>query len=194
MKIGELLELTKTEPLDKIAKERLTIGKMKAREAIKAAGCYSKNGVRGWFYDGPPELLERSIYEFVEGGQQKARPKKQNASINDSNLKANKKQNESNIKANTSESKASTRKSIAKASNELDKSEQKTITSEPDAIDRLLMQGDSKNERRTYRGFYFDNDILEVLDNVKRGNKSDLINEALRAVFTAKGLIKKEQD
>ncbi|KZR57497.1 hypothetical protein [Pseudobacillus badius] len=87
MKIGELLELTKIEPLDKIAKERLTIGKMKAREAMKAAGCYSKNGVRGWFYDGPPELLERSIYEFVEGGQQKARP----------NVRTNKQKNNSSL-------------------------------------------------------------------------------------------------
>lgn len=64
MKIGELLELTQTEPLDNIAKNHLSIGKNAARDALKAAGCYSKNGVRGWFYEGDPAVLEQSIYDF----------------------------------------------------------------------------------------------------------------------------------
>lgn len=65
MKIRELLELTQAEPLAKIAKERLTIGEKTAREALKAAGCYSISGKRGWYYDGDPSVLEQSIYDFA---------------------------------------------------------------------------------------------------------------------------------
>ena len=66
MRIGEILELTKTIPLATIAKEHLTIGKVKVTEAMKAAGCYSKNGIKGWFYDGDASVLDQSIYNFVE--------------------------------------------------------------------------------------------------------------------------------
>lgn len=61
MKIGELLQLSKTKPLDVIAKEDLTIGKNAARVSLKNAGCYSKNGQKGWFYDGSPDVLEQNI-------------------------------------------------------------------------------------------------------------------------------------
>lgn len=54
-----------------------------------------------------------------------------------------------------------------------------------DSIDRLLLA--SEKPERTYRGYYFDADILAVID--RAGNKSALINEALRRVFTEKGLL-----
>jgi hypothetical protein len=65
MKIREILELTQTEPLATIAKERLTIGEKTAREALKKAGCYSISGKKGWYYDGDESVLEQSIYDFV---------------------------------------------------------------------------------------------------------------------------------
>ncbi|MEK4951986.1 hypothetical protein NST12_16965 [Bacillus sp. FSL W8-1127] len=65
MKIGEILELTQTERLSDIAKERLTIGEKAARQALKAAGCYSISGKRGWHCDNP-NILDQSIYDFVE--------------------------------------------------------------------------------------------------------------------------------
>ena len=40
-----------------------------------------------------------------------------------------------------------------------------------------------------YRGYYFDPDIIHVIDSTQGGNKSKLINEALRIVFKAKGLL-----
>lgn len=46
----------------------------------------------------------------------------------------------------------------------------------------------SGNRNRKYRGFYFDADILAVLDAYE-GNKSDLMNELLREVFIEKGLL-----
>lgn len=66
MKIKEILQLSMTEQLNDIAKDQLAISRTKAREALKAAGCYAISGKRGWYYDGPdPEILERSVYEFV---------------------------------------------------------------------------------------------------------------------------------
>lgn len=65
MKIGEILELTKTMKLSEIAKKHLEVGEKKATEGMKNAGCYSVNGKRGWFYDGDPAVLEHSIYEYT---------------------------------------------------------------------------------------------------------------------------------
>lgn len=67
MKIKEVLELTQQESLADIAKKHLTIGKGKARYALKEAGCYSRNGLKGWFYNGEDkDVLEKSIYEFLD--------------------------------------------------------------------------------------------------------------------------------
>lgn len=57
--------------------------------------------------------------------------------------------------------------------------------SELDAIDMLLEESPS----RRYRGFYWDEDIIRVLDSVKKGNRSDLLNEVVRKVFKEKGLL-----
>ena len=65
MKIKEILELTHSEPVAKIAKERLDFGEKKAVEALKKAGCYSISGKRGWYYDGEDkDILEKSIYSI----------------------------------------------------------------------------------------------------------------------------------
>jgi len=66
MKIGEILELSLTQSLAEIAKEHLSIGKEKARSGLQKAGCYSQNGMKGWFFDGDEKRLEQSIYDFVE--------------------------------------------------------------------------------------------------------------------------------
>ena len=54
-----------------------------------------------------------------------------------------------------------------------------------DAIDKLLMP--ATKEKRIYRGYYFDADLLHIID--KSDNKSALINECIRAVFKQKGLL-----
>ena len=55
-----------------------------------------------------------------------------------------------------------------------------------DNIDRLLA---GKKTKREFRGFYLDNDVLQIIDNVDSGIKSELVNECLRKVFKEKGLI-----
>lgn len=60
---------------------------------------------------------------------------------------------------------------------------------EYDRLDYLLFGRQKNDADRMYRGYYIDNDLLSIIDNVKTGNKSDLINECLRYVFKQKGLL-----
>jgi hypothetical protein len=171
MKLRDVLELTQTQPLSKIAKERLTIGEKTARQALKAAGCYAISGKRGWFYDGDPAVLEQSIYDYVPNKERvkaKATIEKANASITEAIASVEK------VKPN--------KKQINEKQNE--------HASELDTLDILLQASKMKAEqKRIYRGFYWDEDILKVLDSIKHGNKSDVVNEALRKVFREKGLL-----
>jgi hypothetical protein len=73
MKIGDLLELTKTKKLADIAKEDLTISEKPAREALKLVGCYSISGKRGWYFDGDKSVLEQSIYDYELPSKRKIR-------------------------------------------------------------------------------------------------------------------------
>lgn len=54
-----------------------------------------------------------------------------------------------------------------------------------DALDRLF--AGEKNAGRIYRGFYFDADVLTVIDSVASGNKSEFVNQVMRKVFKEKG-------
>ncbi|RDZ08432.1 hypothetical protein C3744_25745 [Priestia megaterium] len=60
--------------------------------------------------------------------------------------------------------------------------------SKVDAID-LLLQHPKERSKRVYRGFYFDDDVLGIIDRVPKSYKSELVNEALRKVFKEKGLL-----
>ncbi|MEK4719336.1 hypothetical protein ABEY63_04010 [Priestia aryabhattai] len=57
-----------------------------------------------------------------------------------------------------------------------------------DAID-LLLQSPKDRSKRVYRGFYFDDDVLSIIDRVPKSYKSELVNEALRKVFKEKELL-----
>ncbi len=60
--------------------------------------------------------------------------------------------------------------------------------SKVDAID-ILLQNPKDRSKRVYRGFYFDDDVLSIIDRVPKSYKSELVNEALRKVFKEKGLL-----
>lgn len=93
------------------------------------------------------------------------------------------------IKSNTGDSKQS-QKHVKGDSIPRQTAKQETAsTKEYDTLDYLLFGEQIKNSKRQYKGFYFDADIISIIDNVKAGNKSDLVNEALRKVFKAKGLL-----
>lgn len=54
--------------------------------------------------------------------------------------------------------------------------------SKVDVID-FLLQNSRDRSKRVYRGFYFDDDVLSIIDRVPESYKSELVNEALRKVF-----------
>ncbi|MEH6433383.1 hypothetical protein V7759_28660 [Bacillus sp. H7(2023)] len=181
MIIKDILELTQTMRVSEIAKEFLEVGEKKAVEGLKKAGCYNTSGKRGWYLtEGIDEsVLEQSIYDFVAPTKGKAKAVKSNASISAS------KEIASTVETPVKESKVTseTSKTPVKAS-------KKTVASELDPIDVLLLQNQEESENRTYRGFYWDKDIISFLDGIKHGNKSDLMNEIVRTVLKDKGLIK----
>jgi hypothetical protein len=198
MKVGELLELTKTVKLATIAKERLDFGEKKAVAALKMAGCYSKSGKPGWHFDGDSSVLEKSIYDFVP--PTKATARKGNASIRKVNTSTKKVNNStkdsikpsekpvtSELLANESETASTIDSNITRE--EIASTSETKVKSELDNIDMLLMQNETDSNKRVYRGFYWDKDIIDFVDNVKHGNKSDLMNEIVRTVLKAKGLI-----
>jgi len=96
-------------------------------------------------------------------------------------------QDDSNNKADTSQKVSTSKENVKKTSTN---DSQKTVFGASggtiDKIDRLLA---GKKTKKAYRGFYFDSDVLAVIDNVNSGIKSELINECLRKVFKEKGLI-----
>jgi len=53
----------------------------------------------------------------------------------------------------------------------------------------LLLQNPKDRSKRVYRGFYFDDDVLRIIDRVPKSYKSELVNEALRKAFKEKGLV-----
>ncbi|WP_144597632.1 MULTISPECIES: hypothetical protein [Bacillus] len=180
MKIKEILELTKTNKVAEISKKHLEVGEKKAVEGLKKAGCTFTSGRSGWYLaEGTDEsVLEQSIYDFVAPTKGKAKAVKSNASISASEEIA------STVETPVKESKVTsdTSKTTVKAS-------KKTVTSELDPIDVLLLQNQEESENRTYRGFYWDKDIISFLDSIKHGNKSDLMNEIVRTVLKDKGLL-----
>jgi hypothetical protein len=55
-----------------------------------------------------------------------------------------------------------------------------------DNID-LLLSG--QKPKRTSKAFYLDHDVLQIIESVDSGVRSDLVNECLRKVFKEKGLL-----
>ncbi len=93
---------------------------------------------------------------------------------------------------NASKEIASTVQDDVKKTTETNSNNTSNITSKrgrkktSDNIDRLLA---GKKAKKEYRGFYLDNDVLGIIDNVDSGIKSELVNECLRKVFKEKGLL-----
>lgn len=94
----------------------------------------------------------------------------------------------SNNRSETKSKSTSINKSESTSPSEINVTSNSTVEQEdePDIID-ILLAGDKAKSKRVYRGFYFDKDVLDIVD--KAGNKSELINQALRKVFKDKGLL-----
>ena len=93
MLVKEIIEMTKEKPIAKIAKEHLTIGETKCRETLKAIGGHHQTGQKGWTFQGNPEDLEKSIYDFVKY-KRTTKPKATNEEKNEkTKLQANEGEN-----------------------------------------------------------------------------------------------------
>lgn len=64
----------------------------------------------------------------------------------------------------------------------------KVDSSTIDSIDTILL-GNSINNSRVQRAYYLDKDIATIIDRVDGKQKSNLVNECLRKVFSEKGLL-----
>ncbi|MGH1163347.1 hypothetical protein HRG49_13275 [Enterococcus faecalis] len=167
MKIKDILEALKQgKSLADLGKE-IAVGKEKLSASLKKAG-YKFIRKEGWTFIGEgTEPLDQDYTEFLESSK--------SVKIVNASIEAFKEI-------------ASTIETPAKESNV--KASRKTVTSELDSIDVLLLQNQEESENRTYRGFYWDKDIISFLDGIKHGNKSDLMNEIVRTVLKDKGLLK----
>lgn len=67
-----------------------------------------------------------------------------------------------------------------------EKANDKAIDQNSDTID-LLLSG--QKPKRTSKAFYLDHDVLQIIESVDSGVRSDLVNECLRKVFKEKGLL-----
>ncbi|ECO1677967.1 hypothetical protein XO47_15175 [Listeria monocytogenes] len=161
MKIGDVLNEVKKpgETIASVAKRIDGISEKPLRKVLKSAGY---------------EFSNREPKGWIYIGQD---PEPLEKSIFDFTTKATASKSTSNIK-------------VIKSKDESKKESISNNKSESmDAIDVLLKRKSRKGKNKTYRGFYFDEDVLTVIDSIESGNKSELINEALRKVFNDKGLL-----
>lgn len=203
MKIKDIIQLSKTDSLAKIAKEHLNVGKEKAREGLKLAGCYSVNGVRGWHFDGDESVLDQSIYDFVTTTRKaKPSPKTRNntstkagnntskkTSTKTSTIAGNKPVTEPALSEVATSLETSINTSTSTDTNTSFKTSTKTGTktgTNTDILDRLYAGIDPVDDKKEV-SFYLTHDVIEVINRTKKGYRSDLVNEALRKVFKEKG-------
>ncbi|MCU7713068.1 hypothetical protein OK414_29510 [Priestia sp. JV24] len=170
MKVREILERTKEEDIAKIGKELDGFGKESLRETLKSIGCTFTSGIAGWRFIGDDDsTLDKSIYDFPKvtksGTKSPRQPKKRVVQ---------------KIKIQEQEKPEAVQAPIEPLNEtmnneELDKQ-----------LDKIISYKTEKHNR-TYRGYYFDADIINMLESIE--NKSDFINLALRKVGKDKGLL-----
>lgn len=188
MKIREFLKLTEEKSLEQMGKEKLLpCGVKKFRDFLKEKGFEPMGiGKKGWTYtDSDESLLEQDISVLVPHTASKQKQVHASASKKEITADAIEMHDKINIDVHANASKNESKvNAIKKPSNA-----SKGIEKQLDALDMILQVQASKKPKRISRSFYIDDDILPILDSVKGGLKSDLVNEALRMVFRMKGLL-----
>lgn len=164
-----------SEMAEAIGKTRKSVNR-----SLQRAG-YAANARNEWVYEGegPEPLDQPMLFGKGKGGPiaKKDRPKKTDDESSDDST------NTSKQNASDSNSKSKTSKSRQIASHS-------TSNSTGDSIGALLQANDSKaGGGRSYRGFYLDPDIAAIIDSVKRGGRSELVNEIIRKEFKDRGLL-----
>jgi hypothetical protein len=164
------------EILNKIMVKELTIKELADRYDVSTRTIQLKIKKLGYEWDS-----KQSIYRYIGEDPEPLDLDFSTLISKNSTIPLEQKQTNSEVAASVSyvNESESTSASYSKAS---------TTASKVDAID-LLLQHPQKRSKRVYRGFYFDDDVLSIIDRVPKSYKSELINEALRKVFKEKGLL-----
>ncbi|MFL0574953.1 hypothetical protein ACH0BK_28690 [Priestia megaterium] len=164
------------EILNKIMVKELTIKELADRYDVSTRTIQLKIKKLGYEWDS-----KQSIYRYVGENPEPLDLDFSTLISKNSTMPVEQKQTNSEVAASVSyvNESESTSSSDLKAS---------TTTSKVDAID-LLLQHPKNRSKRVYRGFYFDDDVLSIIDRVPKSYKSELINEALRKVFKEKELL-----
>jgi len=164
------------EILNKIMVKELTIKELADTYDVSTRTIQLKIKKLGYEWDS-----KQSIYRYVGEDPEPLDLDFSTLISKNSTIPVEQKQADSEVAASVSylNESESTNNSVSKAS---------TTTSKVDAID-LLLQSPKDRSKRVYRGFYFDDDVLSIIDRVPKSYKSELVNEALRKVFKEKGLL-----
>lgn len=161
----------------------------------KALGFYFLQSPRGYYYNGEPELEEEILsltFKHLFDGTLEATQESitlpsgriANGFIDDNN------------EPTTTVEKQDTKPSTPIQTPVKEHSEPVEVKPEPkqeatifNKLDSIF--NESKSEpKKGYHGIYLDADVSAVLDSVPKGNKSKLVNETLRIVFTEQGYLK----
>ena len=164
------------EILNKIMVKELTIKELADTYDVSTRTIQLKIKKLGYEWDS-----KQSIYRYVGEDREPLDLDFGTLISKNSTMLVEQKQTNSEVAASVSnvDKSESTSASFSKAS---------TTASKVDVID-LLLQHPKNRSKRIYRGFYFDDDVLSIIDRVPKSYKSELINEALRKVFKEKGLL-----
>ncbi|MQR84709.1 HTH domain-containing protein [Bacillus megaterium] len=162
--------------LNGIMMKEITIKELADQYGVSTRTIQSKIKKLGYEWDS-----KESIYRYVGEESEPLDVDFSTLISKNSKMSAEQKLANSEVAASTSyvNESESTNDSFEKAS---------TNASTVDAID-ILLQHPKERSKRVYRGFYFDDDVLKIIDNVPKSYKSELVNEALRKVFKEKGLL-----
>jgi hypothetical protein len=176
MTIKEIVELTQVRALKDIATD-LPVSEKVLRETLKAVGCVPPSvGKRGWTFEPDNAEVEKDLGEFVKPSIRKTKTsnKSKNNSTNASIDKSNNDNTsiENNIDSNV----------INNANNGNNASNNNIVKGDNMVMEiKDLIKGKGKDDNaRVYKGIYFDKDIAHFLDNVQKGNKSEIVNKILR--------------
>ena len=94
MLIKEILDMTKEKQIVDIVKDDLLIGEKKLRETLKKIGARFDKREKVWRFEGNPEDLEKSIYDFAKPTKiTTARTKEQSNNVSRETLSRKNKEN-----------------------------------------------------------------------------------------------------
>jgi hypothetical protein len=179
--IKELVEMTQVRALKDIVKD-IPVGEKVLRETLKAVGCLAPPvGKRGWTYDPNNKEVEKDLGEFVK-------PSKPRKSKSNNTNKAN--STNASIDSNTNVNASNENNNdnvVIDSKNNVNNDSTNTIIKGDNMVMEIkdLIKGKGKDDSaRVYKGVYFDKDIAHFLDNVQKGNKSEIVNKILRQYLT----------